>query len=146
MRTAIVYVSKHHGNTKKLVDAIAEKYEITAIDAMKHSTFDLSEFDRIGFASGIAGSKFYPQMRKIMKEKLPEGKDVFFLYTCGFKTNRYCNAVRKIAEKKKARILGEYGCLGYDTVGPFKLIGGIAKGHPDKTDIQKAVEFYAGLK
>lgn len=56
MRTAIVYVSKHHGNTKKLVDAIAEKYEITAIDAMKHSTFDLSEFDRIGFASGIAGS------------------------------------------------------------------------------------------
>ena len=41
MRTAIVYVSKHHGNTKKLVDAIAEKYEITAIDAMKHINYDL---------------------------------------------------------------------------------------------------------
>ena len=33
MKTAIVYASVHHGNTKKLVDAIAEKYEICAIDA-----------------------------------------------------------------------------------------------------------------
>ena len=25
MKTAIVYYSKHHGNTKKVIDAIAEK-------------------------------------------------------------------------------------------------------------------------
>ena len=31
MKTAIVYYSKHHGNTKKLVDAIASQYEITLI-------------------------------------------------------------------------------------------------------------------
>jgi len=32
IKTAIVYVSTHHGNKKKLVDAISEKYDITVID------------------------------------------------------------------------------------------------------------------
>ena len=32
MKTAIVYHSYHHGNTKKLLDAIAEKHEVTLID------------------------------------------------------------------------------------------------------------------
>ena len=108
MKTAIVYVSTHHGNTKKLVDAISEKYDITAIDGTKDNDFDLAEFNRIGFASGIAYGEFYPQMLKIINEKLPEGKEVFFLYTCGLKTKKYCNAARKIAEMKKAKILGEF--------------------------------------
>ena len=146
MKTAIVYVSLHHGNTKKLVDAISEKYDITAIDGIREKDIDLAEFDRIGFASGIAFGRFYPQMLRIMNEKLPEGKDVFFLYTYGVRTESYCNAARRIAGKKKARILGEFGCQGYDTYGPFKLLGGISKGHPDETDLRNAVEFYGSLK
>jgi flavodoxin len=146
MKTAIVFVSVHHGNTKKLVDAIAEKYGVTVIDGIMEHDFDLSEFDRIGFASGIAFGKFYPQMLKIMSEKLPEGKDVFFLYTYGAKAVGYSRAARKIAAAKNARIIGEFGCRGYDTFGPFKLVGGISKGHPDETDIKNAVAFYGGLK
>ena len=53
MKTAIIYYSKHHGNTKKLIDAIAAKHDITAINASETKTADLSGFDRIGFASGI---------------------------------------------------------------------------------------------
>ena len=34
---------------------------------------------------------------------------------------------------------------GYDTFGPFKLMGGIAKGHPDEEDIKNTVEFVKGL-
>ena len=33
MATAIVYYSRHHGNTKKLLDAIARDNEVTLIDA-----------------------------------------------------------------------------------------------------------------
>lgn len=58
MKTAIVYVSLHHGNTKKLVDAISEKYDITVIDGIRDNDYDLAEFDRIGFASEIASSSF----------------------------------------------------------------------------------------
>lgn len=74
MKTAIIYYSKHHGNTKKVLDAIRQ---------------------------AVAG--------------------------------------------KNVNILGEYGCLGFNTYGPFKLIGGIAKNHPDSTDIEKAIAFYNNL-
>ena len=37
------------------------------------------------------------------------------------------------------------GKMGYDTFGPFKLVGGIAKGHPDEDDIKNAVEFVTRL-
>ena len=53
MKTAIVYYSKHHGNTKKLLDAIAEKHPVTLIDVTKQPDADLSGYDRVGFASGI---------------------------------------------------------------------------------------------
>lgn len=53
MKTAIVYHSYHHGNTKKLVDAIAAKHEVTLVDVLQKTEYDLTGFDMIGFASGI---------------------------------------------------------------------------------------------
>ena len=53
MNTAIVYYSQHHGNTKKLLDAIAVKNAVTLINVTDQSDADLSSFDRIGFASGM---------------------------------------------------------------------------------------------
>ena len=41
MKTAIVYYSKHHGNTKKLLDAIAGENEVTLIDVTDQSDADL---------------------------------------------------------------------------------------------------------
>lgn len=38
--------------------------------------------------------------------------------------------MREIAEEKHCKELGEYRCQGCDTFGPFKRVGGIAKGHP----------------
>lgn len=59
MKTAIVYYSKHHGNTKKLLDAIVKDQGVTLTDAAeKESAKDLSAYDRIGFASGIYYSSF----------------------------------------------------------------------------------------
>lgn len=42
-------------------------------------------------------------------------------------------ALRRIAAKKGCPVLGEFSCKGYDTFGPFKLVGGIAKGAPQRT-------------
>lgn len=145
MKTAIVYVSTHHGNTKKLAEAIASAYDVALFDGCAESSMDLSAYDCIGFASGIAFSSFYPQMLELMNQRLPEGKSVFFLYTCGTKHKLYTNAAKEIAQKKNCTILGEYGCLGFDTYGPFKLIGGLAKGHPNAAEIADAVVFYEQL-
>lgn len=44
--------------------------------------------------------------------------------------------MQEIAEQKHCCCLGSYGCKGYDTYGPFGLIGGINKNHPDDQEIQ----------
>ena len=52
MNTVLVYYSEHHGNTKKLLEAIAAAdSSVALIDVTKQLDTDLSSFDRIGFAS-----------------------------------------------------------------------------------------------
>ena len=73
-KAAIIYASTHHGSTKKLVDAISDKYDIIQII-----------------------------------------------------------------------ILGQYGCKGYNTYGPWKLIGGMNKKHPNKEDLDGAIDFFGSI-
>ena len=54
-------------------------------------------------------------------------------------------SIEQILNKKHASVVGKFGCKGYDTFGPFKLVGGIAKGHPDEEDMKNAVDFVKGL-
>ena len=146
MKTAIVYYSKHHGNTKKLVDAIARENEVTLIDVTEQPSADLSEYDRIGFASGIYYSKFAAQILSFAEAHLPENKKVFYIYTHGAPKGSFLKGMREIAEKKNCQEIGEYHCQGYDTFGPFKLIGGLAKGHPTEEEIRGVTAFYLLLK
>ena len=145
MKTAIVYYSQHHGNTKKLLDAIASREDVTLIDVLENRDADLAGYDRIGFASGIYFSSFAKQLIAFAKEKLPEDKDVFYIYTHGAPSGDFLKDMRRIAESRRCRELGEYRCQGFDTFGPFKLVGGIAKGHPTEKEIADAVKFYQGL-
>ena len=145
MNTAIVYYSQHHGNTKKLLDAIAAAEDVTLIDVTADPTADLSAFDRIGLASGIYFNAFAKQLMAFADARLPEGRDVFFLYTHGAPTGDFLKGIRQITGKKKCLELGAYHCQGFDTFGPFKLVGGVAKGHPTEDEIRSAVEFYRGL-
>lgn len=143
MRVAVVYYSRHHGNTKKIVEAIASKYGAVMIDAAESKKEDLSEFDCVGFASGIYFSSFAKQVLHFAKNNLLENMNVFFICTCGMKRPvMYFDAIRKITKAKKCRELGAYQCLGFDTFGPFKVIGGIAKGHPNEKEIEDALEFF----
>ena len=145
MKTAIVYYSKHHGNTKKLLDAIATVDEVALIDVTVDKEVDLSAYDRIGLASGIYYGSYAKQVINFVKKNLPEGKQVFFVYTHGAPKGEFLKSIRPLIEAKKCQELGEYHCKGFDTFGPFKLVGGLAKGHPTEDEIQAAVEFYKGL-
>lgn len=44
-------------------------------------------------------------------------------------------------ESKGAHVVGRFNCRGFDTFGPFKLVGGLRKGHPNTKDIEAAVVF-----
>lgn len=145
MKTAIIYYSKHHGNTKKLIDALASEHEITAIDVTQVSTADLSGYDLVGFASGIYYSKFHKSVLQFAWQNLNDGQKVFFLYTYGAEKQGYTRAITEAVYEHNAQIVGEFGCFGFNTFGPFKLIGGIAKGHPDDTDFANVRAFFNSL-
>ncbi|MBS6396302.1 MAG: flavodoxin family protein [Clostridiales bacterium] len=145
MKTAIIYYSKHHGNTKKLLDAISAEHKVTFIDATQTQDCDLTNYDMIGFASGIYYSKFHKSVLQFAEKNLPHNKSVFFIYTYGAEKDGYTRAIESVVLKKSANIKGAFGCFGFNTFGPFKLIGGMAKGHPDKNDVDNAVCFFNSL-
>jgi len=147
MNTAILYYSKHHGNTKKLLDAIAaEDNSVTLIDVTKQPDAELSSYDRIGLASGIYFSSFAKQLIAFAEAHLPDNKDVFYIYTHGAPVGGFLKGIRAVAKKKRCREIGKYHCRGFDTFGPFGKLGGIAKGRPNENDVSKALTFYRALK
>lgn len=146
MKTAVVYASMHHGNTKKLLDEIVRADpQVVLIDTAAAQETDLSGYDRIGIASGVAFGKYYQQVLMFLEKNLPENKQVFFIHTGGAPKVRANSAAKAIADARGCTTLGTYCCRGFDTFGPFKLIGGIAKGHPDAKELAGAVTFYQSL-
>ena len=59
MKTAIIYESKHHGNTKKVCDRISKDCKVKLIEAKNMTeNFEWDDYDLIGFALGITYKKF----------------------------------------------------------------------------------------
>ncbi len=146
MKIGIVYASKHNQNTYKVVKAVSEKISADLISAEDEKSMDLSQYDLIGFASGIAFGKFYESVIEAFEKFLPVGKKVFFIYTCGRNSKDFSKALKESAKSKNCIDLGTYGCKGYDNYGPFKLVGGINKKNPNEEEIAEAVAFVQKLK
>lgn len=138
---AIIYVSIHHGNTKKLMDGIAEHCKVDLIKVSDAEKVDLLKYDVVGFASGIYKGAFHKSISEFV-EKNPELPDkIFTIHTSGIGNKKYAKGFVSLLEKYNHTVIGSYSCKGYDTFGLWKRIGGIAKGHPTPDDINKGVEF-----
>lgn len=142
MKTAICYYSRHHGNTRKVIEAMAQEGDVDLIDVTARQTVRLEDYDCVGLASGIYGFEVHRAAVEFARQYLPQGKPVFFVCTYGGAMGTGDKAFRRIAEDKGCPILGAFACKGFDTFGPFKLVGGISKGHPDARDLENARRFY----
>ena len=146
MKTAICYYSRHHGNTLKILEAMAQEGGVDLVDVTTRQTVRLEEYDCIGFASGVYFGKSHQSVLAFARQYLPRRKPVFFACTYGGARGDSMNALSEIAKEKDCPVLGKFGCRGYDTFGPFKLVGGIAKGHPDRRDLDNAHCFYRDIR
>lgn len=145
MKTLIIYESTHQGNTKKLCDAIAEECDVSLIDArVLKDEINWKEYGLVGFASGIDFGKFYENVSRIAGT-VPKGTKTFFLYTCAQKSKDFSSDIAGKVKKAEGIILGSYGCKGFNKYGPWKLIGGMNKNHPNRKELDEGVEFYKKL-
>lgn len=142
MKAILVYASVHHGNTKKIAEAMAQELGADLVDITKNKEIDLSAYNVIGLASGVFFHSMHEEIMKLIEDReFSKNQKVFTVTTCGV---GYCNyakgAARKLQEKGVC-YLGNFQCRGYDTFGPFGKIGGIAKNHPNERDKEKARKF-----
>lgn len=144
MKTIIICASTHHGNTRKVADAIAAECGAEVIDALNVKEKDLSGYDLIGFASGIYAAQFHPAVAEFARKNLPHGKKIFFVMTSAMNRD-FSKSMDSALSGKNATVAGKFSCKGYNTFGPFKLIGGTAKGHPDEEDLRNAAAFGRSL-
>ena len=149
LKTLILYCSKSHGNTKRLVDAIVAAHpEVDTIDATKLGKDELPDFSKyelIGLASGIYYAKFDKSVTNTAAKCLRDGDFVFALMTYGGRNEGYTQSINDVCRLYRATYVGGYGCNGYNTSGPFKLVGGIGEKHPTEAEVQGAVDFYDEL-
>ena len=147
MRRLVIYQSIHHGNTEKIAKEIAKCLEadLKRIDEINGK--DLTEYDLIGFGSGIYFFKHHKSLLKFV-ENLPKmNKKAFIFSTRGMGCYKfYHRALRKKLIEKEFEIVGEFSCKGYDTYSILKLIGGINKGRPNEKDLEKARKFAIKMK
>ncbi|MCD6107683.1 MAG: flavodoxin family protein [Caldisericaceae bacterium] len=152
MKTLIIYVSMHHGNTKKIAKAMAEvlNTDITKLSEVKANI--LKHYDLIGFGSGIYYGKHSKELLNFIDRlDSQKGKMAFVFSTSGIDIIPIINDFNKFLQKrllkKGFKIIGEFNCRGWDTY-PFiaKPFGGISKGRPNKKDIENAKRFATHLK
>lgn len=139
-KTLIIYRSYHHGNTEKVARAMAEAAGATLVKLEEAKPESLADYDLIGFGSGIYFGKHHRDLRAFVEKLPPQNKAAFIFSTCGSGKTQH-KFFREMLEKKGFKIKGHFTCKGFDTFGPFILIGGLARGHPDGQDLAAARAF-----
>lgn len=141
MKSLIVYASVHHGNTEKIALAIADVLNADTVKASEAYEDLLTQYDVIGIGSGIFFGKFHKQILGFVEKTEWRQKKVFVFSTSGFGKSTYNDPLIEFLQERNAEIVGQFHCKGYDTNILVKPIGGLAKGHPDETDVRAAREF-----
>ncbi|TFG04081.1 flavodoxin [Candidatus Thorarchaeota archaeon] len=150
MNSLIICKSIHHGNTKKIASAIAEVLQAEIVSPEEVSYDQLNEYDLIGFGSGIYFSKLHRSIEEFVDEMpILEGGKAFLFFTHGLDHLYWARLGRQpVSEKleeKGFEIVGEFGCKGYQSNMPFRLVGGINKGRPNEEDLEASRDFAGNL-
>lgn len=141
-KAAIIYASVHHGNTERIVTAMTQDMPITLFKIEQAQNIDFSEYDCIGFASGIYAGRFHKSIYAFLKNHRHElPKHTFAVCTSGMGKGRYAKKFASYLQANGFNVLGQFECKGFDTFGPFKLFGGLGKGHPDSNDLADGITF-----
>ena len=76
MKTVLCYYSYHHGNTRKVAEAMAAAGDVTLLDVRTTPTADLSGYDCVGLASGIYGFEVHPSVTAFARRESKPLRDM----------------------------------------------------------------------
>lgn len=151
-KVLIICASGYRGNTLKIAIAISkvvdcEVVEIKEANRIKTHRLDLTDYQVIGFGSGI----YFGQHEHILMDfikNLPNGnQDAFIFSSRGnpFAYKKYHKPIKSLLTDKGFNVIGEFSCRGYDCTGPYVIVGGGNKGCPNENHIRRAERFIRKL-
>lgn len=140
----IVYYSYHHGNTKKVAEAMAEASGADCCPIEEVNNKNLNDYEVIGLGSGIAYHKHYKKLFETAEKMDLKGKNVFVFSTSGTGAKKDNMKLIEQVKSSGANVIGDFICKGFDTM-VLKFLGGISKSHPNDEDISNAKKFVLEL-
>jgi flavodoxin len=148
VKTLVICFSYHHKNTAKIALVFASTLNAETKTPSEVNPNGLSEYDLIGFGSGIYFGKHHKSLLDLAN-KLPQvtNKKAFIFSTSGQtgNTSKFHKQLREKLQSKGFNIVGEFNCAGLDTYGLMKIVGGLNKERPNKDDIKQAEAFAQSL-
>lgn len=146
MKTLMIVISPHHGNTSRIAKAMSKVLDadIVAPDAVRPD--QLADYDLVGFGSDINSETHHPSLIALVAI-LPRvsGRKAFIFSTSAIseksKVARDNERLRRHLQSKGYRIVGEFGCRGFNTNSFLKLLGGMNKGRLNEDDLRDAEDF-----
>jgi flavodoxin len=140
---AIVFTSIHHGNSRRVAEALAAELAADLIPADSAAAQDVSAYDLVGLGSGIYFGRHHRLLRSLVSAWRKPPRRTFLFSTAGlpFLKRLQHASLRRRLKKQQCDILGEFCCRGWDTVGPLWLMGGINRKHPNDRDLRRVREF-----
>ena len=154
MKSALVCISTHAGNTEKIANAMADALGAPVLRPEKAAIQSLTEYDVIGFGSGIYFMKHHRKLLNFIG-KLPvtKNKKAFIFSTAGVSDrlveknlSKNHSALRNKLIDKGFEIIGEFSCCGFMKRGWFYPRGSRNIGRPNEEDLKRAWEFADGIR
>jgi flavodoxin len=134
IKTGVVYATKTK-HSKKLAEAIGAALKTKAENIATNPV--LQGIDLLFVVGGIYGGESLPEMLDYMKGlDGSEIKNAALVTSCASMKNRQ-DSVRRILMEKEINVLDEHLCPGSFLFFRF--------GHPNKKDVQQAVDFAVEL-
>lgn len=141
MKTLILYISEHNGNTKKIAEKMALWMNADILPIKDLSTIELEKYETICLGSGIYHGKHHGDIFDFVDRTNFKDKKVIIFSTSGTGNKKNNVELNDKLLLKNAKIIGEFTCKGFDTYGIFKWIGGISKGRPNSVDLDRLYSF-----
>jgi flavodoxin len=154
LKSLLLLCSYHQKNTEKIGKAIAEVLDAQIKTPLKTNPEEIQDYSLIGFGSGIYSGQHHKTLLDFI-DRLPrvENKNAFIFSTYGapaFIANKEFiqknhQQLRDKLLSKGYKVIGEFGCAGFNTNSFLKLFGGLNRGKPDAEDLNRAKAFARNL-
>jgi len=147
LRSLLVVVSVHHGNTRKVAERMALELGARVVEPEEITAEEVLEYDLFGLGSGIFFGRFHKRILDFVN-RLPSGrgKRAFVLSTSGLGQSSYNEFLATLLRNKDFQVVGSFACRGYDTFSLLRVFGGINRGRPNEDDLKASGLFAAKLR